>query len=117
VWSRLAKDKSVRNPAADNLVLGRLLRATTERYGDGTFLQFGTLTRAFGDVDRLTNCVANGLAALGVERGFKVAIMAPNGPAFVDAWLGAVPSPCRSTPTTEATSSGINLAKRTSLTW
>ena len=78
----------MRKPAADNLV--RLLRATTERYGDRTFLQFGGLTRSFSDVDRLTNCVANGLAALGVERGSKVAIMAPNGPAFVDAWLGAV---------------------------
>ena len=78
----------MRKPAADNLV--RLLRAATERHGDRTFLQFGVLTRSFGDVDRLTNCVANGLAALGVERGSKVAIMAPNGPAFVDAWLGAV---------------------------
>jgi carnitine-CoA ligase len=81
---------SVRNPAADDLVLGRLLRAAAERHGDLTFLQFGALTRSFGDVDRLTNSVANGLAGFGVERGSRVAIMAPNGPAFIDAWLGAV---------------------------
>jgi carnitine-CoA ligase len=81
---------SVGNPAANDLVLGRLLRAAAEHHGDRTFLQFGALTRSFGEVDRLTNSVANGLAALGVERGSKIGIMAPNGPAFVDAWLGAI---------------------------
>jgi carnitine-CoA ligase len=80
----------MRNLADDDFVLGRLLRATADRDGSRTFLQFGPLTRSFADVDRLTNSVANGLAALGVQQGSKVAIMAPNGPEFVDAWLGAV---------------------------
>jgi carnitine-CoA ligase len=80
----------VRNLADHDFVLGRLLHAAADRYGDRTFLQFGTLTRSFGDVDRLTNSVANGLATLGVRQGSKVAIMAPNEPAFVDAWLGAI---------------------------
>src|SRR5215469_14245324 len=81
---------SVRNPTVGDLVLGRLLRAAAERHGGRTLLQFGALTRSFDDVDSVTNSVANGLAALGVERGSKVAIMAPNGPAFIDAWLGAI---------------------------
>jgi carnitine-CoA ligase len=80
----------VRNLADDDIVLGRLLRTAADRHGDRTFLQFGALTRSFADVDHLTNSVANGLAALGVQYGSKVAIMAPNGPAFVDAWLGTI---------------------------
>jgi carnitine-CoA ligase len=80
----------VHNLADKNLVLGRLLRVAADRHGDRTFLRFGALTRSFGEVDRLTNSVANGLAALGVQKGSKVAIMAPNAPAFVDAWLGIV---------------------------
>jgi len=80
----------VRNLAADDFVLGGLVRTAADRHGDRAFLQFGALTRSFAEVDRLTNSVANGLAAFGVERGSKVAIMAPNALAFVDAWLGTV---------------------------
>jgi carnitine-CoA ligase len=80
----------VHNLAHHDFVLGRLLRTAADHHGDRTFLQFDTLTRSFGETDRLTNSVANGLATLGVQQGSKVAIMAPNVPAFVDAWLGTV---------------------------
>jgi hypothetical protein len=65
LWARVGR-RSVRNLADDDFVLSRLLRAAADRHGDRTLLQFGALTRSFADVDRLTNSVANGLAALGV---------------------------------------------------
>jgi carnitine-CoA ligase len=71
------------------LVLGALLRATTERHGGRTFLEFADARRTFSEVDLAVNRVANGLAELGAGPGAKVAIMAHNSLAFVEAWLGA----------------------------
>ena len=70
-------------------ILGRLLRSAAERHGDRTFLEFGDQSRTFVEADVAANRVANGLAAIGAGKGSKVAIMAPNSLAFVEAWLGA----------------------------
>ncbi|MFN3746971.1 MAG: AMP-binding protein [Hyphomicrobiaceae bacterium] len=69
--------------------LGALLRDAAAHYGDRTFLDFPEGTQTFAEADRRANRTANGLAALGAGKGSKVAIMAMNGPGFVDAWLGA----------------------------
>lgn len=69
--------------------LGSLLRTTAERYGDRTFLEFAEGTQTFAQVDARANRVANGLVKLGAGKDSKVAIMAVNGPGFIDAWFGA----------------------------
>jgi len=73
----------------ERLVLGGLLRSAAERHGGQTFLEFADSTRTFSDVDLAANRVANGLAELRVGPGAKVAIMAHNSLAFIEAWLGA----------------------------
>jgi crotonobetaine/carnitine-CoA ligase len=51
------------------------------RFGDGGDLTLGALDR---DATRL----ADALCALGLRPGDKVAVMLPNGPAFLRAWMG-----------------------------
>lgn len=70
------------------MVLGALLRSSAQRHGARTFIEFADATRTFGEVDVSANRIANGLAALKVVPGAKVAIMAHNSLAFVEAWLG-----------------------------
>src|SRR5262245_30602277 len=70
-------------------VLGGLLRSAAERYGARTFLEFADCKRTFSEVDLTANRVANGLARLRAGRGTKVAIMAHNSLAFIEAWFGA----------------------------
>ena len=78
--------------AHDIHVLGNLLSRAAERYGDRVFLEFAHESRTFIQQHHAANRTANGLAALGVGPGAKVAIMAVNSLAFVDAWLGAARS-------------------------
>ena len=75
--------------AVHDVVLGHLLRSAAERHGNRTFLEFAGQSRTFAEADRTANRIANGLAALGAGKGAKVAIMAANSLAFVEAWLGA----------------------------
>jgi crotonobetaine/carnitine-CoA ligase len=79
----------MRTENPERLVLGGLLRSAAERHGDRTFLEFANATRTFSEVDRAANRVANGLVELRAGRGAKVAIMAHNSLAFIEAWLGA----------------------------
>jgi crotonobetaine/carnitine-CoA ligase len=71
------------------LVLGGLLRSAAERAGARPFLEFADAIRTFGEADLAANRVANGLAELGAGRSAKIAIMAHNSLAFIEAWLGA----------------------------
>ncbi len=71
------------------LALGDLLRDAAARHGDRVMLQFDGLERTFHETLLAARRMANGLAALGAEKGSKIAIMAGNSPAFVDTWLGA----------------------------
>ncbi|MEZ5649864.1 MAG: AMP-binding protein [Burkholderiaceae bacterium] len=70
-------------------VLPRLLRQAAEAFADRPFVAFAQGSRSFAQADAAASSVANGLADLGVGKGAKVAIMAVNSLAFVDAWLGA----------------------------
>lgn len=69
--------------------LGALLRTAVERHGSRTFLEFADSTQTYAEADRRANSTANGLAALGASKDGRIAIMAMNGPGFIDAWLGA----------------------------
>ena len=76
-------------PEDGELVLGRLLRSATARHGDRVFIECGGVSRTFTETDKMANRLANGLAEFGVGPGTKVAIMAANSLAFIDAWFGA----------------------------
>jgi len=73
---------------SNGFVLGDLLRTAAEAHGDRTFLQFDDLKHSFAEAHLAANHVANGFAALGVDRDTKLAIMAGNSLAFVETWLG-----------------------------
>src|SRR5690606_27252686 len=53
------------------------------------FLEFPDSTQTYAEADTRANRTANGLMALGAGKDSKIAIMAMNGPGFIDAWLGA----------------------------
>ena len=73
----------------ETFTLGALLRDAAQRHGSRTFLEFAEGTQSFAEADQRANRTANGLAALGAGKDSKIAIMAMNGPGFIDAWLGA----------------------------
>ncbi len=70
--------------------LGRLLEDRADRYGERPFLNFkGERVINYLDLDRLANSYANGLRALGLERGGKLAVMLPNCPEYLYLLFGA----------------------------
>ena len=83
-------------PVADPLAqvaiednLAWVLEDAARRHGSRNFLQFDDVALSFDEVDRWANRVANGLQALSVGHGDRVAIMLENCPEFVLAWFGA----------------------------
>jgi crotonobetaine/carnitine-CoA ligase len=81
--------RAVSNCRCERFTLGALLRDAAARHGDRTFLEFQEGAQTFAEADSRASRTANGLAALGAGKDSKVAIMAMNGPGFVNAWLGA----------------------------
>ncbi len=69
--------------------LGALLHTAEERHGARTFIEFADSTQTYAEADARANRTANGLVALDAVKDSKIAIMAMNGPGFIDAWLGA----------------------------
>ncbi|MEE9252555.1 MAG: AMP-binding protein [Thermodesulfobacteriota bacterium] len=70
-------------------VLPNILKQRAEQYGDKTFLQFAEKEPiSYSRVNQLANRVANGLAALGVKKGDKVAVLMPNSDDIVLVWFG-----------------------------
>lgn len=70
-------------------VLPDLLRRAAETYPERAFVAFADAARTFAETDMVASRVAAGLLELGAGQGAKVALMAVNSLAFVDAWLGA----------------------------
>lgn len=75
-----------------------LLRQRATRTPDRVFLRFADVDVTFAEADRQSDEVACGLLALGVRPGAFVAVMTPNRPELVTAWLalakiGAVHAP------------------------
>ncbi|MBX3276958.1 MAG: AMP-binding protein [Acidobacteria bacterium] len=77
------------HPVAERL-LGRLLAARAARYGDRRFLSFrGDQEISYRDLDLSANRFANGLRALGLNHGGKLAVMLPNCPEYLSLLFGA----------------------------
>ena len=85
----------MREPAPS---LGAELRAAARESPDRTFLRMQGVELSFGQVNDLSEALAQALAAQGVERGDRVSLMLPNCAEFVVIWfalakLGAVTAP------------------------
>src|ERR1051325_7238795 len=63
--------------------LGDLLRRTAARLPSKTAVICGEVTWSYAELDRITNRFAHGLAARGVGKGDRVAIVSRNSHAFV----------------------------------
>jgi fatty-acyl-CoA synthase len=63
--------------------LGDILRRTAARTPGKTAVICGEVRWTYAELDRITNRFANGLAALGVARGDRIAIVSRNSHAFV----------------------------------
>jgi crotonobetaine/carnitine-CoA ligase len=70
--------------------LRHLIESRADELGAETYLQFECRTYSYGDMDRLANQAANGLAQLGVGRGDRVAVMMRNSVEWLAAWFGTV---------------------------
>ncbi|MGD0946843.1 MAG: AMP-binding protein [Candidatus Binatia bacterium] len=60
-----------------------LLETRAQEKGEETFLFFGDERVSYAELDRRANCIANGLAGLGVGPGVGVAIMMGNSPTWL----------------------------------
>lgn len=79
-------------------VLGRIVADKAREQGERPFIRFEGRTLTYGDLDALSNRLANGLAARGVGKGTHVALMIDNKPEIVLLYvalgkLGAVSVP------------------------
>lgn len=84
-------------PTAEQTLPGLLVRQA-DRYGDKPLLRFGSLVRGFAEVRDAAAAAAATLAAHGVRRGDRVALMCENRIELLDyvlgcAWMGAVSVP------------------------
>lgn len=88
----------MRNETLESLVLGDVLRTRARTHRAETFLKFDDAEISYGEVDAMADRVAQGLAAMGLDRGAHVGIMLPNCADFLYlifalARLGAVAVP------------------------
>ncbi|MYR04676.1 AMP-binding protein, partial [Streptomyces sp. SID6139] len=72
---------------ADSLV--HALRAAAAKAPERTFLAYFDARLSYREVDELSDSIAARLAARGLERGDRVAVLLQNSPHFVLAVLGA----------------------------
>src|SRR5262249_59761722 len=68
--------------------LGQMLAQTAERLPDKTAIRFRDQETTYADFDKRANQVANGLIALGVQPGDRVALLLHNIPLFMEAYYG-----------------------------
>lgn len=69
--------------------VGKLLRLTADRQPDRPFIHCAGRSWSYGSFNASANRFAHFLADLGLRAGDKLAIMLPNSPEFLFAWLGA----------------------------
>jgi long-chain acyl-CoA synthetase len=74
--------------SVDVATLPELLRTRAHELDDAPFVRDTDVAWSYGEFARRVAQVAGGLRALGVRRGDVVAIVLPNGPAFLEAWWG-----------------------------
>ncbi|MDE2403972.1 MAG: long-chain-fatty-acid--CoA ligase [Sphingomonadales bacterium] len=63
--------------------LSMLLRRSAERFGPRIALECGATRWTYAQLDRLADRLANGLAAIGVAQGDRIAVLARNSHAFM----------------------------------
>lgn len=63
------------------------LRTRTEAHGDRPLILLGDERIRYADAERRSARLAKGLLASGIGKGARVAVLFPNGPAWVVAWL------------------------------
>ena len=68
--------------------LGQMLAQTAAQTPDKTAIIFHDQRTAYRDFDQRANQVANGLIALGVQPGDRVALYIHNLPLFMEAYYG-----------------------------
>jgi acyl-CoA synthetase (AMP-forming)/AMP-acid ligase II len=69
--------------------LPALLRERVARFGPRPLCVLGEKRITYADADLLSARLARGLLAQGVAKGARVAVLFPNGPDFIVAWLAA----------------------------
>ncbi len=67
-----------------------LLRAQAARFGDKPLFRFGDTVWSFADAEAIAAGSAARLAAAGVEKGDRVAILCPNRPELLELYLGCL---------------------------
>ncbi|ARP69457.1 acyl-CoA synthetase [Streptomyces pluripotens] len=82
-------DEAQRAPVAPADSLVHALRAAVSQAPERTFLAYFDARLSYREVDELSDSVAAHLAARGLERGDRVAVLLQNSPHFVLAVLGA----------------------------
>ena len=71
------------------LTVGALLAARSAEHGDRTLLVVDDDRLTYAEADRRSALLARALLAAGLGRGSRVALLHPNGSAFVVGWLAA----------------------------
>jgi long-chain acyl-CoA synthetase len=71
-----------------NKTIGQILPEAAATFGDKTALIFGDRNFTFAELDLLSNRVANGLTAMGIEPGDRVTLYAQNGWEWVVSYYG-----------------------------
>ena len=66
-----------------------LLRTRVERFGDRPMILLNDLRIRYGEAERRSAHLARGLLATGHGKGSRIALLLPNGPDWVVAWLAA----------------------------
>src|SRR5437764_6120075 len=68
--------------------IGQVVETAVERSPDKVYLVCGDEQITYRQLDRHINRAANGFLRLGLRKGDRVALMLPNRPEFLYAWLG-----------------------------
>jgi long-chain acyl-CoA synthetase len=71
-----------------NMTIDQILPGTAQRLPGKIALIFGERTVSYSELERLTNQAANGLKALGVDKGDRVTLFAPNSVEWVISYIG-----------------------------
>lgn len=71
-----------------DMTIHGLLRRQATRYGHRPFLTFGGRTISFAELEAMSSRAAAGLAALGVGKGDRVALMLDNCVEYLALWFG-----------------------------
>ena len=64
------------------------LKSQCESNPDRSWIFFNEKSFSFGQIESMTNSIANGLKKIGISKNSTVGVMLPNCPEFIISWLG-----------------------------